>query len=62
MAQYRKFIAAALAFAGVVAASGLLHGQVQAWVDCVIAAVGAALVYLVPNTPVPTVRKRKPKQ
>ena len=53
MKRYAKFIAAALAFAGVVASSGLLSGAAQAWVNCIIAAVGAALVYLIPNEPMP---------
>jgi hypothetical protein len=54
MARYSKFIAAVLAFAGVVASSGLLDGQAQAWTNCIIAAVGAALVYLIPNADLPT--------
>jgi hypothetical protein len=49
--QYRKFIAAAIAAAGVFASSGLLHGTAQLVLTTVIAAVGAALVLLVPNAP-----------
>lgn len=49
MSQYRKFIAAALAAAGVIASSGLLHGTAELAVNTIIAAVGAALVVLVPN-------------
>jgi hypothetical protein len=51
MSKYAKFYAAALAFAGVVASSGLLHGTAELVLNTVIAAVGAALVLLVPNTP-----------
>jgi hypothetical protein len=49
MEKYRKFIAAALAAAGVVATSGLLDGRAELVLNTVIAAAGAALVYLVPN-------------
>ena len=49
MKQYAKFIAALLAAAGVIASSGLLHGTAELVLNTVIAAVGAALVYLVPN-------------
>lgn len=49
MSQYRKAIAAALAAAGVFASSGLLHGTAELVLNTIIAAVGAALVYLVPN-------------
>ncbi|MGH3381377.1 MAG: hypothetical protein ACRDP6_42260 [Actinoallomurus sp.] len=49
MDQYRKFIAALLAFAGVFASSGLLHGTAALILSTSIAAVGAALVLLVPN-------------
>jgi hypothetical protein len=47
--KYSKFIAAALAAAGVVASSGLLNGQAELILNTVIAAIGAAAVYLVPN-------------
>lgn len=47
--KYSKFIAAALAALGVVASSGLLDGQAELIVNTLIAAVGAAMVYLVPN-------------
>lgn len=49
MNRYRKAIAAALAAAGVFASSGLLHGTAELVLSTVIAAVGAALVLLVPN-------------
>ena len=49
MQKYSKFIAAALAALGVVASSGLLDGQAELIVNTLIAAVGAAMVYLVPN-------------
>jgi Na+-transporting NADH:ubiquinone oxidoreductase subunit NqrB len=49
MKQYAKFIAALLAAAGVIASSGLLHGTAELVLNTVIAAVGAAFVYLVPN-------------
>ena len=49
MKKYSKFIAAALAAAGVIATSGLLTGQAQLWVNTIIAAVGAAAVYFVEN-------------
>jgi hypothetical protein len=49
MSKYSKFITAVLAAAGVFASSGLLHGAAELAVNTVIAAVGAALVYLVPN-------------
>ena len=47
--KYSKFIAAALAALGVVASTGLLDGQAELIVNTLIAAVGAAMVYLVPN-------------
>lgn len=50
MAQYSKFYAALAAFVGVLIANGLLTGAVANWTSGIIAAVGAALVYLVPNT------------
>lgn len=49
MKEYSKFVAAVLAAAGVVASSGLLDGQAELVLNTVIAAVGAAMVYLVPN-------------
>ena len=51
MSKYAKFYAAAVAAAGVVASSGLLHGTAELVLNTVIAAVGAALVGLLPNTP-----------
>lgn len=58
MTRYSKFIAAALAFLGVIVASGVLTGQAQAWASAIISGIGAALVYLLPNTPMPTTRRR----
>lgn len=49
MGEYRKFVAAVLAAAGVIASSGLLDGQTELWVNTLVAAVGAAMVYLVEN-------------
>jgi hypothetical protein len=57
MDRYRKFIAALLAAAGVFASSGLLAGTAQLVLTTVIAAVGAALVLLVPNA---TAASRRP--
>lgn len=51
MARYRKFVAAFLAFAGVIVSAGLLDGQAQAWASTIVSALGAAAVYLVPNEP-----------
>lgn len=47
--KYAKFYAAAMAAAGVVASSGLLHGTSELVLNTALAAVGAALVLLVPN-------------
>ena len=49
MKRYAKFITAAVAFVGVLVSSGLLDGQAQAWASTIIAALGAAGVYVVPN-------------
>ena len=51
MSKYSKFIAALLAAAGVFASSGLLNGTAELVLTTLIAAVGAALVLLVPNAP-----------
>ena len=51
MVKYSKFIAAALAAAGVFASSGLLSGQAETVLNTLIASVGAALVYLLPSAP-----------
>jgi hypothetical protein len=51
MKRYSKFVAALLAAAGMFASSGLLNGTAELVLNTVIAAVGAALVYLVPNAP-----------
>lgn len=53
LAQTRKFIAAATAAAGVLAAQGLLHGAAESWVTGCCAAAGAALVLFVPNADPP---------
>lgn len=53
MSRYRKFITAALAAAGVFASSGLLSGTAQLVLTTLIAAVGAALVAIVPNDQAP---------
>lgn len=49
MAKYSKFITALLAAAGVFATSGLLNGTAELVLNTIIAAAGAALVYLLPN-------------
>lgn len=49
MAKYSKFITALLAAAGVFATSGLLNGTAELVLNTLIAAAGAALVYLLPN-------------
>lgn len=49
MSKYAKFITALLAAAGVFASSGLLTGTAELVLNTLIAAAGAALVYLVPN-------------
>lgn len=51
MTRYRKFIVALVAFLGVIASSGLLHGSTEMWVNVIIAGVAAALVYIFPNEP-----------
>lgn len=54
MARYAKGIIAILAGLGVIASSGLLDGAAEAWVNTIIAAVGAVLVVLVPNAQLPS--------
>lgn len=49
MAKYRKFWAAAIAAAGIVATSGLLEGKTLLVMNTIIAAAGAAGVYLFKN-------------
>lgn len=61
MQKYTKFITAALAFVGVILASGLLDGAVQAWVSTIVAGIGAALVYILPNAVPEGVILRDPK-
>jgi len=51
MSRYAKFISAALAFLGVLVSQGVLEGKAQDWVTALVAALGAAAVYVVPNTP-----------
>ena len=45
----RKFVAAAAAAVAIFIANGLLVGEAANWANSIIAAVGAALVYFVPN-------------
>lgn len=52
--HYSKGVAALLAFAAVIAASGLLEGAAQMWTIVLIAAVGEAMVVLKGNGPKPT--------
>lgn len=47
--QARKFLAALAALVGVLIANGLLDGSAAKWVTGVIAALGAFLVFYVPN-------------
>jgi len=49
--KYRKFYAAAAAALAVIASSGLLTGRAELVLNTLIAAVGAAAVYLLPNEP-----------
>lgn len=51
MEKYAKFIMALFAFAGVLVSAGVLEGRAQAWASAIVAGIGAALVYLVPNAP-----------
>lgn len=59
MARYPKFVVALIAAAGVVASSGLLPDNVAVWVNVGIAALSAALVYLLPNAELPGQNDRK---
>jgi len=49
MSRYAKFISAALAALGVIVSAGVLDGDAQEWASSIVAALGAALVYLIPN-------------
>jgi hypothetical protein len=60
MARYAKFIVAVIAALGVVISSGLLPANVAAWVNVVVAAASAALVYLIPNTAIPGAPRTNP--
>jgi len=51
MSRYSKTIAAVLAFLGVIVSAGVLDGDAQKWAASIVSALGAALVYFVPNTP-----------
>ena len=51
MSRYAKFISAALAALGVIVSAGVLDGDAQEWAASIVSALGAALVYFVPNTP-----------
>jgi hypothetical protein len=52
MARYSKFFVAAIAAVGVLLSSGPLPANVATWVNVVVAAASAALVYLGPNAQV----------
>lgn len=61
MSRYYKFIVALAAAAGVIASSGVLDDTAELLVNTIVAAVGAGLVYLVPNAPrLPTAPPTKP--
>lgn len=47
----KKLVAAITGVAGILVSTGLLSGQTEFYVNLVIGAVTAVLVYLVPNTP-----------
>lgn len=49
MKKYAKFLVALAAALGVVASSGLLPEPYSTWVTVAVAALGAGMVYLVPN-------------
>jgi len=51
LSRYSKTVAAVLAFLGVIVSAGVLDGDAQKWVAAVVSALGAAAVYVVPNTP-----------
>ena len=53
MSRYSKFIAALLAFAGVIVSAGVLEGDAQKWAAAIVSGLGAAAVYFVTNTPEP---------
>ena len=60
MARYAKGIIAVLAAAGVIVSSGVLGETAELWVNVIIAALGAALVVLVPNAELPPRAKAPP--
>lgn len=51
MSRYYKTIMAVLSFLGVMISAGVFSGPAQNWAQAIVAAVGAALVYWVPNKP-----------
>ena len=51
MTRYAKTIMAVLSFAGVLISAGVFDGEAQIWAQAIVAGLGAALVYWVPNTP-----------
>ena len=53
LATIRKAVVAAVAVAAELVALGVLHGTAQTVAQVVIAAAGAAGVYVVPNAPKP---------
>lgn len=53
VAEMRKALLAAGAVVAVLAAQGLLSGQVENWTTGIITALSAGLVFLVPNAPPP---------
>lgn len=53
MARYAKFFVAALTACGVIVSANVLPAGWQDWAVALVSAAGAALVYLVPNAPVP---------
>jgi hypothetical protein len=66
MSRYYKAIMAILSFAGVMISAGVFDGTAQTWAQAIVSALGAALVYFVPNTtpagqvPDPTVSETGP--
>ena len=51
MSRYAKTIMAILSFAGVLVSAGVFDGKAQTWAQGIVAGLGAALVYWVPNVP-----------
>lgn len=53
MARYAKGVIAVIAFALALLNAGVVPDHIAVWVHAVIAAIGAALVILVPNAELP---------